>query len=371
MGRGLAAILPDTHEVDGPQFRDVPVELIRPNPKQPRKSFDGEALSRLAESVAESGVVQPVVVHPLADGRYELIAGERRWRAARQAGLATVPAVLRSDDDSRRLQMALVENMAREDLNPVEEARACAALVEELGLSKEEVARRVGRSRSAISNLIRLLDLPDAVLGLIGREAPSAAAGQAGPAHLPGVPRREEASGPPTWAPRGNMAREDLNPVEEARACAALVEELGLSKEEVARRVGRSRSAISNLIRLLDLPDAVLGLIESEELSEGHGRALLMARDHDERRRLAREAARAGWSVRETERRAKGEGERPKLKALPHPDEAAAIGRAEDALERALGRVVRVSAGARGLDARIHFDDLDELLALAESLRRS
>ena len=277
MGRGLAAILPDTHEVDGPQFRDVPVELIRPNPKQPRKSFDGEALSRLAESVAESGVVQPVVVHPLADGRYELIAGERRWRAARQAGLATVPAVLRSDDDSRRLQMALVEN----------------------------------------------------------------------------------------------MAREDLNPVEEARACAALVEELGLSKEEVARRVGRSRSAISNLIRLLDLPDAVLGLIESEELSEGHGRALLMARDHDERRRLAREAARAGWSVRETERRAKGEGERPKLKALPHPDEAAAIGRAEDALERALGRVVRVSAGARGLDARIHFDDLDELLALAESLRRS
>lgn len=279
MGRGLAAILPESHEVSEPQYRDVPVELITPNPGQPRKLFDADALDRLAASVAESGVIQPLVVRPLSDGRYELIAGERRWRAAQKAGLETVPAVLRSEDETRRLQMALIEN----------------------------------------------------------------------------------------------MARENLNPVEEARGCAALVEELALSKEEVARRMGRSRSAISNLIRLLDLPDPVLDLLESGELSEGHGRALLSVRDQDERRRLAREAVAGGWSVRETERQAKGEGKAtaPKPTRERHPDEEAAIGKAEDALERALGHDVRVTAGARGLTAQIRFQDLDELLSLAQSLARS
>jgi len=277
MGRGLAAILPESHEIGEPQYRDVPVELIKPNPGQPRKAFDADALDRLAQSVAESGVVQPLVVQPLSDGRYELIAGERRWRAAQKAGLATVPAILRTEEEAHRLQMALVEN----------------------------------------------------------------------------------------------MAREDLNPIEEARACAALVEELDLSREDVAKRVGRSRSAISNLIRLLDLPDQVLELLESGELSEGHGRALLGVKGQDERRRLAREAARNGWSVRETERQVKGEGGgAPKLKALPHPDEEAAIGKAEDALERALGRDVRVSTGAKGFTAKIQFEDLDELLAAAKALGR-
>lgn len=277
IGRGLAAILPESHEVGEPSFRDVPVGLIRPNPSQPRKSFDADALGRLAVSVAETGVVQPVIVRPLPDGRYELIAGERRWRAAQQAGVETVPAILRTEDEAERLQMTLVEN----------------------------------------------------------------------------------------------MAREDLNPVEEARACAALVEDLELSKEDVARRVGRSRSTISNLIRLLDLPDPVLEMLESGDLSEGHGRALLSAKDHDERLRLGRQALRGGWSVRETERRAKGEGGAPARKARErHPDEEAAIGKAEDAFERALGRDVRVSAGARGFSVQIRFDDLDELLSLAKSLSR-
>jgi ParB family chromosome partitioning protein len=277
MGRGLAAILPESHEVSEPSYRDVPVELIRPSDGQPRKSFDAESIAMLAESIAESGVVQPLVVRPLSDGRYELIAGERRWRAAQVAGLATVPAVLRSEDETKRLQMALVEN----------------------------------------------------------------------------------------------MAREDLNPIEEARACAALVEELDLSKEEVARRVGRSRSAISNLIRLLDLPDQVIALLEAEELSEGHGRALLLVKGQDDRRELARKAVAEGWSVRETERQAKGEGARPARKPRRlHPDEEAAIGTAEDALERALGRDVRVSSSTRGLIARIRFEDLDELLALTQALRR-
>ncbi len=277
MGRGLAAILPESHEVSEPSYRDVPVELIRPSDGQPRKSFDAESIAMLAESIAESGVVQPLVVRPLSDGRYELIAGERRWRAAQVAGLATVPAVLRSEDETKRLQMALVEN----------------------------------------------------------------------------------------------MAREDLNPIEEARACAALVEELDLSKEEVARRVGRSRSATSTLLRLLDLPDQGIALLEAEELSEGHGRALLLVKGQDDRRELARKAVAEGWSVRETERQAKGEDVQPARKPRRlHPDEEAAIGTAEDALERALGRDVRVSSSTRGLIARIRFEDLDELLALTQALRR-
>src|SRR5207248_11759617 len=120
---------------------------------------DAESIESLAASIADAGIVQPLIVRPLADGRYELVAGERRWRAAREARLATVPAIVRGSDEAERLQTALIENVVREDLNPVDEARACAALVEELGLSKEELGRRLGRSRSAISNLIRLLDL--------------------------------------------------------------------------------------------------------------------------------------------------------------------------------------------------------------------
>src|SRR6266540_6161295 len=147
MGRGLAAILP--------------------NGRQPRTRFDPASIQGLAASIADAGVVQPLIVRPLADGRYELIAGERRWRAAREAGVQTVPAIVRDEAETQRLQTALIENMAREDLNPVDEARACAALVEDLGLSKEALARRLGRSRSAISNLIRLLDLPDEVLELL------------------------------------------------------------------------------------------------------------------------------------------------------------------------------------------------------------
>jgi ParB family chromosome partitioning protein len=207
IGRGLAAILPEGEA--GEELREVPVALIQPNPDQPRKHFDMEGLERLAQSLASAGVVQPLVVHPLANGRYQLLAGERRWRAARMAGLETVPAVLRSEPDGHRLQTALVEN----------------------------------------------------------------------------------------------MAREDLNPVEEARACAALVEELDVSREEVARRLGRSRSSVSNLIRLLDLPDQVLDLLASATLSEGHGRALLAAKGQTERLQLARAAVRGDWSVRETERR--------------------------------------------------------------------
>src|SRR5690349_18926588 len=172
MGRGLAAILTASTQADGEggvadDLRRIPVELITPNPQQPRRAFDEEALQALATSVTERGVLQPVLVRPVAGGTYELIAGERRWRAAQLAGFDTVPALVRPQDDAESLELALIENMAREDLNPVEEARACAMLVDELGLSRDEVGRRVGRSRVAVSNLMRLLDLPDEALDLL------------------------------------------------------------------------------------------------------------------------------------------------------------------------------------------------------------
>jgi len=269
MGRGLAAILPESG-IGEPHFREIPVGMIQPNPNQPRKTFDDESLKALARSMADAGVVQPLIVRPLADGRYELIAGERRWRAAGQAGIETVPALIRDEDEVERMQIALIEN----------------------------------------------------------------------------------------------VAREDLGPVEQARACAGLVEELGVSKEELGRRLGRSRVAISNLVRLLDLPDAALALLEDGSLSEGHGRAILQARGERERGALAKAAAANGWSVRETERRAKAPGA-PKPKAVTHPDQVEALREAEERLESALGTGVVVKAARKGYRAELHFDDLDALLDFA------
>jgi ParB family chromosome partitioning protein len=277
MGRGLAAILPEADQSAAGELRELPVGLVKPNPNQPRTQFDQEALDALAASIEISGVVQPLLVRPLHDGSYELVAGERRWRAARQAGLDKVPAVVRDSEQAERLQVALIEN----------------------------------------------------------------------------------------------MVREDLNPVEEARACAALIEELDVSKEDLARRVGRSRPAVSNLIRLLDLPDEVLELLESGELSEGHGKALLAARGNDVRRRLGREAARYGWSVRETENRAKlaSQPKNPTATKRLDPEEQAALRDAADRLETALGQEVRVRAGkGEEVAVEIRFDDLDEALALARRI---
>jgi ParB family chromosome partitioning protein len=279
LGSGLAAILPEASAEDAGELRELPIETIKPNPNQPRTKIDPEALAGLASSIEANGVVQPLLVRPLADGSYELIAGERRWRAAQAAGLARVPAVIRDQELAERLQVALIEN----------------------------------------------------------------------------------------------MVREDLNPVDEARACAALVDELGLSREELARRVGRSRPAVSNLIRLLDLPDEALALLESGELSEGHGKALLAAEGNDVRRRLARDAARGGWSVRETENRVrlagqpkKGGGSRPHLA----PEEATALRDAADKLESALGHEVKLRPRGGEIVVEIRFEDLDEALALARSLSR-
>ncbi len=280
MGRGLSAILPESlagEEVG--ELRELPVGLIKPNPKQPRTNFDADALAGLAASIETSGVVQPLLVRPLHDGSYELIAGERRWRASQQAGLEKVPAIVRDSEHAERLQVALIEN----------------------------------------------------------------------------------------------MVREDLNPVEEARACAALVEDLGLSKEDLARRIGRSRPAVSNLIRLLDLPDEAIALLESGELSEGHGRALLGVSGNDVRRRLARDAAKGGWSVRETENRVKLASQPKQVKSNRRAigaEEAAALRDAADKLESALGHEVKVRPRGGEVSVEIRLADLDEALSLARKLAR-
>lgn len=282
LGLGLAAIIPQASR-DQEGLREIPLELIGPNPRQPRRHFDEPALIALADSIRARGLLQPVVVRPLAGGRYELVAGERRLRAAGIAELDTIPAIVRETNDSERLELALVEN----------------------------------------------------------------------------------------------MARADLNPVEEARACATLVDDLGMSKEDVARRVGRSRVAVSNLIRMLDLPDEALTMVERRELTAGHARALLLCKDHASRRELARAARDGDWSVRETERRARAaeDDDRPRRfrrdgRVVVHPDLADAIGAAEDALTAALGREVKVRPRAGRLRIELDVDHPREAIELAEQILR-
>jgi ParB family chromosome partitioning protein len=161
LGKGLGALIPAPGSGAG-GLEEVPVAAIRPNKYQPREHFDEEALGGLAESIREVGVLQPVLVRPAGDG-YELVAGERRWRAARRAGLQTIPALIRDTDDEASVQQALVENLHRDDLNPLEEAAAYQQLIEDFGLTHEQVGERVGRSRTYVSNLLRLMQLPPAV----------------------------------------------------------------------------------------------------------------------------------------------------------------------------------------------------------------
>jgi ParB family chromosome partitioning protein len=150
------------------ELREVPIEAIRPNEYQPRRRFDDEALAALAASIGELGVLQPVLVRPDGEGGYELVAGERRWRAARRAGMRMIPALIRAAGDQSSLEQAIVENLHRQDLNPLEEASAYQQLVEDFDLTQDEVARRVGKSRSAVANTLRLLQLAAPVQRLVG-----------------------------------------------------------------------------------------------------------------------------------------------------------------------------------------------------------
>lgn len=170
LGKGLDALFMDNSmEEEAKSAVKLKLNEIEPNREQPRKSFDEEALEELANSISTHGVIQPLLVRPLADGGYQLIAGERRWRASRMAGLTEVPVVIREMSDSEAMELALVENLQREDLNPIEEAQGLALLMETYGLTQEQAAKRVGKSRPAVANAMRLLALPQDVLAMVER----------------------------------------------------------------------------------------------------------------------------------------------------------------------------------------------------------
>jgi len=170
LGRGLEALLAQRDKpADAPQQpSEIPIASVRPNPNQPRLAFDEEALNELVESVNRNGVLQPIIVRAVEDG-YELIAGERRWRAAVQAGLPTIPAIVRAATDNESLELSLVENIQRENLNPIEQAKAYKSLIERFALTQEEAAARLGKKRPSIANILRLLDLPQEIQDAVSR----------------------------------------------------------------------------------------------------------------------------------------------------------------------------------------------------------
>src|SRR5262245_6848844 len=269
LGRGLEVLLGGAA---ASELAELPVDAIHPSPRQPRRRFDSEAGAGLAESVRAQGVVQPVLVRPRAAGGYELIAGERRWRAAREARLKTVPAVVRDADDRDTLLLGLVENVAREDLSPIEEARAYAVVLDEFGLS------------------------------------------------------------------------------------------LG----ELAERVGKSKPAISNRVRLLELPEDVLKMVERGQLTERHARAVLAVPDHEGRRALARKIVQKGMSVRAAERAARWAGAKTKQRRQITKLDPALAARAKTAADRITGFSSRIVSNR----LEITFADETELEELVEALER-
>jgi ParB family chromosome partitioning protein len=267
LGRGFEVLLGSAGDR---QLTEVAVELIHPSPRQARRRFEQEATAGLAESIRAQGLVQPVVLRPRAGGGYELIAGERRWRAAREAGVTALPAVVREADDREALLLGLVENVAREQLSPVEEARAYAVLLDEFELS------------------------------------------------------------------------------------------LG----EVCEQVGKSKPTVSNRLRLLELPDDVLAMLDRGELTEGHARAVLAVPGNDGRLRLARQIVRHGLSVRAAERAARWSGARTKPRRKGVLVDPALANRARSAAERLTGLGARVRQGK----LEIVFADEHELAELVEVL---
>jgi ParB family chromosome partitioning protein len=169
LGKGLGALIPPTTTETAAAYQELPVSALRPNPNQPRSSFDEESMAALTASIREVGVLQPVLVRPMGDGEYELVAGERRWRAARRAGLQAIPALIRTVGDVATLEQALVENLQREDLSPLDEAAAYQQLIEDFRLTHEEIANRVGKSRVSISNTLRLFQLPSGIQKVVAQ----------------------------------------------------------------------------------------------------------------------------------------------------------------------------------------------------------
>lgn len=273
LGRGLDALFVQNTLEDGTATSTLPLEEIVPNREQPRKQFDDEALADLADSIAQHGVLQPLLVRPMPDGSYQLVAGERRWRASRMAGLTEVPVVVRDMDEQEAAELALIENLQREDLNPMEEA---------LGYQ-------------------------------------------------------------------------------------TLMETYGMTQEEAAQRVNKSRPAVANALRLLHLPAGVAELVSEGKLSAGHARTVLAFDGADAQLAAAVTAVEKGLSVRELERMAKAAKATPrKEKTTPRRDSF--YDEVELSLRESLGRVVKVTATPKGGTLQLEFFDQEDLRALAKKL---
>ncbi len=279
MGRGLSALIStDSPPADSDEVRDIELDLIRPGHQQPRTTFDQARLEELAQSIRTSGIIQPLLVRPRG-GLFELVAGERRWRAAQLAGLSRIPAIIREIPDEKLLELALIENIQRQDLNPIEEANAYKRLIESLNLTQEEVAQRVGRDRTFITNYLRILKLPS---------------------------------------------------------------EIQL-------------------------------LLENEKLSFGHARALLGLADVILQRRYAQKIVKHNWSVRETERRIKhASKDRLVPSTRPAKEVDPNIRSAEAKLRRRLGTQVRILPARPGSPGNIELEyysssDLDRLYSILMS----
>jgi ParB family chromosome partitioning protein len=275
LGQGLALLLGEPQGRTHGSLREIPIEQITPNPRQPRARIDEERFAELVESVRRDGIVQPLLVREVGDS-WELIAGERRWRAAQAAGLSTVPALVREADDRTSLALALVEN----------------------------------------------------------------------------------------------IVRADLDPIEQARGYARLQDEFGLSHADVALAVGRSRTTVVNATRLLGLPDEVLELIESGELTEGHGRALLQIDGQEERREAARAVAGGKLSVRQTEALARTQGRSAPRRTATAPDwyDAELANDAVDGLYRTLGIAARVAPDRSGCRVELRLRSAEQLAGLVARL---
>lgn len=276
LGRGLSELLPDLPDEEpvssGDQVREIAIVDIDPNREQPRKRFDEEALKQLAQSIEHSGVIQPIIVYE-KDGRYQLIAGERRWRAARLAGLTTIPALIRDYDRVKQMEVALIENIQREDLNPVEEAQAIRALMDECGLTQEAVAAQLGRSRPAVANLLRILTLPKEILAFVTQ----------------GV------------------------------------------------------------------------------LSAGHARVLAGVETKTRQLALCKQAVEQGWSVRELERAAQREDEKPAKRHVELPLELSSL---EDTLRESLGLRATISGNLKKGRIVLQYASADELEAFYEAIEK-
>jgi ParB family chromosome partitioning protein len=261
----------------GPALRDVPVSSIRPNPNQPRRHFDEESLSSLAASVRELGVLQPILVREAGEGEYELIAGERRWRAAKRAGLPTIPVVVRTADDLSSLEQAVVENLHRQDLNPLEEAAAYQQLIEDFSMTHDQLATRVGKSRATVTNMLRLFQLPPAIQKLVAEGSLSAGHARA----LLGTPDR---------AFQESLARRAVQEGLSVRAVEEAVRARGdgePSTNEAAARGPRLRQAGMHELEQL-LSEHLATRVKVQETAKAGGKVVVEFADLDDLERIYR-----------------------------------------------------------------------------------